>query len=122
MSLRPGVRQSWRQQCADGYPAASFPRVSVPGWPYFRRTPALNTAVYRQMMIGIPAGQTGIRAGDGCSRKFLRIKTLSNGRNALRAERRAPSDSEHWLAVLLPPVHLLTLLKNLVTELVLLRW
>jgi hypothetical protein len=59
------------------------------------------------MMIGIPAGQTGMRAGDGCSRKFLRIRRLSIGRSALREEQRAPSDSQHWLAVLLPPAHLL---------------
>jgi hypothetical protein len=52
---------------------------------------------YPQLMNGIPASLTGIRAGDGCSRKFLRIKRLSNSRNALRnalpEERRAPSDS-----------------------------
>ena len=29
----------------------------------------------------------------------------------------APSDSQHWLAVLLPLVHLLKLLKNLVARL-----
>jgi hypothetical protein len=106
--------------CVNGYPSASLTRVSVPGWPYFGRTPALNAAVYCQMMTGIP-GQTGIRAGDGCSGKFLRIKRLSNGQSTLREEQRAPSDSQHWLALLLPLVHLLKLLKNLVAELVHLR-
>ena len=77
---------------------------------------------YLQLMIGIPAGQTGIRAGDGCSRKFLRISGLSNGRGALREERRAPSASQHRLAVLLPLVHLLKLLNDLVAQLVHLRW
>jgi len=52
---------------------------------------------------------------------FYGIKRLSNGRNALREEQRAPSGSQHWLAVLLPPVHLLKLLKNLVAQLVHLR-
>jgi hypothetical protein len=75
-----------------------------------------------QLMIGIPASQTGIRAGDGCSRTFLRIRRLSNGRSALREERRAPSASQHRLAVLLPLVHLLKLLNNLVAQLVHLRW
>ena len=63
-----------------------------------------------------------MRAGDGCSRKFLRIRRLSNGRNALREEQRAPSDSQHWLAVIRLPVHLLKLLNNLVAQLVHLRW
>ncbi len=53
---------------------------------------------------------------------FLRIKRLSSGQSTLREEQRAPSDSQHWLAVLLPLVHLLKLLKNLVAELVHLRW
>jgi hypothetical protein len=83
----------------------------------------LNAAVYCQMMISIPAGQTCIRAGDGCSGKFLRIKRLSNGRNALREEQRALHlTASNWLAVLLPLVHLLKLLKNPVTELVHLSW
>jgi hypothetical protein len=73
-------------------------------------------------MIGIPAGQTGIRAGDGCSRKFLRIRRSSNGQSALREQRREPSASQHRLAVLLPLVHLLKLLNDLVVQLVHLRW
>ncbi len=52
---------------------------------------------------------------------ILRIKRLSNGWNALREEQRAPSGSQHWLAVLLLPVQLLTLLKNLVAKLIQLR-
>ncbi len=118
VSLRPGVRQCWRQMRADGYPSASLTRVSFPGWPYFGRTTALNAAVYCQLMISIPAGRTGIRAGAGCSRKFLWIKRLSNGQNALREEQRAPAGSQHWLAALLLPVHLRKLLKNLVAQLV----
>jgi hypothetical protein len=53
---------------------------------------------------------------------FLRIRRLSNGQSTLREEQRAPPDSQHWLAVLLPLVHLLKLLKNLVAQLVHLRW
>ncbi len=59
-------------------PLASLTRVSFPGWPYFGRTTALNAAIYGQMMISIPASRTGIRAGAGCLRKFLRIKSLTN--------------------------------------------
>ena len=43
-------------------------------------------------------------------------------RDTLREEQRAPSGSQHWLAVLLPPAHLLKLLKNLVAQLVQLGW
>ncbi len=57
-----------------------------------------------------------------CSRKFLRISGLSNGRGALREERRGPSASQHRLAVLLPLVHLLKLLDDLMAQLVHLRW
>ena len=46
---------------------------------------------------------------------------MNNGRNALWEEQHAPSGSQHWLAVLLLPVHLLKLLKNLVAQLVQLR-
>ena len=73
------------------------------------------------MMISIPTGRTGIGVGAGCFRKFVRIKKLNNGRNALREEQHAPSGSQHWLAMLLLPVHLLKLLKNLVAQLVQLR-
>jgi hypothetical protein len=56
-------------------------------------------------------------------RKFLRSTRSSNGRSALRGgEQSAPSDSQRWLAVLLPLVHLLKLLKNPVAQLVQLRW
>ena len=34
----------------------------------------------------------------------------------------APSDSQHWLALLLPLVYLLKLLKDLVAQLIHLRW
>jgi hypothetical protein len=40
----------------------------------------------------------------------------------LREERRAPSASQHRPAVLLPLVHLLKVLNNLVAQLVHLRW
>ena len=46
---------------------------------------------------------------------------VENGRNTPREEQRTPSGSQHWLAVLLLPVHLLKLLKNLVAQLVQLR-
>lgn len=66
----------------------------------------------------------GIRAADGCSGKLLRIRRLSKRPECPREERRALSDSQHWLnlALLLPLVHLLKLLKNLVAQLVHLRW
>jgi len=47
---------------------------------------------------------------------------LSNGQSTLREEQCAPSDSQHWLAVLLPLVHLLKLLNDLVAQLAHLRW
>jgi hypothetical protein len=53
---------------------------------------------------------------------FLRIRRLSNGQSTLREEQCAPSDSQHWLAVLLPLVHLLKLLNDLVAQLAHLRW
>lgn len=74
------------------------------------------------MMISILAGQTGIWAGDERSRKFLQIRRLSNGRSAPREEQFAPSGIQHWLALLLPLVHLLKLLKDLMAQLVHLRW
>jgi hypothetical protein len=71
VSLRPAYGKlastaRWRLPLSLPHARISF-RLA-----HFSRTQALNAAVYRQMMISIPAGQTGIWAGDECPANFYR--------------------------------------------------
>jgi hypothetical protein len=116
------TRRFKRLTCNDACDKPSFAYASRgPGWPHFGRTTARSTQPLPAIDGRNSSKSTSIRAGHGYSRKFLRIRRLSNGRSALREERRAPSASQHRLAVLLPLMHLLKLLNNLVAQLVPLR-